>query len=86
MARNTVSLIVVLGIIGLIVGYFIFAKSGASYLPINEIIAGKAQNLGQGVGNLFKGVDIAQVRSNILYSGLAGAGLGLVIGILSRRR
>jgi len=85
-AKNTISLIVVLGIIGLIVGYFIFAKSGSSYLPINEIIGAKANNLGQGIGNLFHGVDLAEVRSNILYSGLAGAGLGLVIGILSRRR
>jgi len=85
-AKNTISLIVVLGIIGLIVGYFIFAKSGSSYLPVDEIIGAKANNLGQGIGNLFHGVDLAQVRSNILYSGLAGAGLGLVIGILSRRR
>lgn len=90
MARNYLSLILFLGVVGLVVGYFIFAKAGSSYLPIDEIITGKASGVGgamQAIGfALTKGQTLAEVRSNILYSGLAGAGLGLVIAILYRKR
>ena len=96
MLRNIVVLIIVLAIVGLVVGYFLFAKQGDGYIPVERLLGisrGTAlersiTKIGQAIGDALTGVNVQQVRAKILYAGIAGAVIGLVIGVASypRRR
>ena len=75
----------VLGTIaGIVLGYFLFAKTGVGYIsPLTILIPG------QGLTDKLAGVimNLAAVRLNILISGAIGAGTGLlVVLVLGKRR
>ncbi len=83
--KNALLLLVVLGIVGLVVGYFIFAR-----WPITNEMIGIQDLLSQPqdiVGSLLSEVSqFAEIRRNILLTGAGGAVLGLVLGIVVSRR
>lgn len=79
--KNIVSSVLVLGILGLVVGYFLFAKVGNSYVDVQVLIA-PGESMLQKFGNTLRGVE--EIRRKILISGGAGAVLGLVIGMVRR--
>lgn len=96
MAR-TIVLAVLLGVIGLVVGYLIFAR-----VPVtNELYPLKtlfqtpergadgtpAERLGNELEDLARGVaGITAARQNTLISGGVGVLLGVIIGVAGRRR
>jgi len=73
--------VVVLGIVGLVVGYFLFGKVAGSYIDIKSLIMPTDSILGQ-LGNAVRGVE--GIRRNILISGGAGAVVGLVVAFVRR--
>lgn len=75
--KKTLILILVLGVLGLILGYFIFGKVGDEFLSIKTIFGSTNK-----VGSFLKDVSgIAKIRQNILISGSVGALAGLIIGL-----
>lgn len=79
--KNIVSSVLVLGILGLVAGYFLFAKVGNSYIDVQVLIA-PGDTVLQKLGNAIRGVE--EIRRKILITGGAGAVLGLVIGLVRR--
>lgn len=83
--KNALLLLFVLGIAGIVAGYFIFARA-----PITgELIA--VQNLLQPPQNLLGELisEVSQfesIRRNILLTGAGGALLGLILGLRVSRR
>lgn len=75
--------LVIFGVVGLIVGYFIFGQWNGSYIPVQEFIF-KPKNLLEQAGQTITGV--AKIRQNILIAGAVGAGFGLILGAVGRRR
>jgi len=77
--------LVVFGVIGLVVGYFIYGQWNGSYIPVQQLIF-KPKNILELAGQTITGV--ARIRQNILIAGAVGAGLGLILGSVSggRRR
>ena len=71
-----------LGIIGLVVGYFLFGKVGNSYIGLKTLLMPSDSLLSQ-IGNTLRGVET--IRQNILLSGGAGAVVGAVTGALRSR-
>ena len=81
---------VVVGIVGLGVGYLIFGRIGGEFVAIDQLfrlpgdgIGGALREIGQTV------TGIKEARQNILISGAVGLAVGAVIGatgIGSRRR
>jgi predicted tellurium resistance membrane protein TerC len=71
-----------LGIIGLVVGYFLFGKVGNSYIGLKALLMPSDSLLSQ-IGNTLRGVET--IRQNILLSGGAGAVVGAVTGALRSR-
>ena len=83
--RNVVLLAVVLGIAGLVVGYFIFARApitgeyislGTLLDPPEGIIGRLMEDFGQ----------FAEIRRNIMLSGAAGVAFGVVLGVVVNKR
>jgi len=72
---------IVLGIIGLVAGYFLFGKVAGSYIEIKALIMPSDSFLSQ-LGNTIRGVE--EVRRKILISGGAGVVAGLAVGLLRR--
>jgi len=73
------------GILGLLIGYFLFARFNSQWIPIGDLfkiqesgILGKALS---GADNLIRG--IADIRKKILISGGIGMGIGLLFSVLS---
>ncbi len=85
--RNVLASALVLGVIGLVVGYFLFAHVGDGYLPLDRLL-GISNSFGDRVANALTKmvVDIGVVRRNILISGLVGVVLGFVVSLSGRRR
>jgi hypothetical protein len=80
--KRIILMLVIVGIIGLAVGYLIFARTSSGYISVQVLIT-PSKNL---LDDLVKSVTgIKQVRQNILICGAVGAGLGLVLGLLSSR-
>lgn len=75
--RKILSSALFLGVIGLIVGYFLFGKVGNSYIGLKALIIPSESLLSQ-LGNKLRGVET--IRQNILLSGGAGAVIGAVLG------
>ncbi|NBC29616.1 MAG: hypothetical protein GVY29_06450 [Spirochaetes bacterium] len=81
---------VVVGIVGLGVGYLIFGRIGGEFVAIDQLfrlpgdgIEGALQKIGEDI------TGIRQARQNILISGAVGLAVGAVIGatgIGGRRR
>ncbi|MBL8992137.1 MAG: hypothetical protein JNM63_02275 [Spirochaetia bacterium] len=79
----------VFAIVGLAVGYLIFARVHGAYVPVKNIFFPAGDFMGK-VGQLFSTplfADVETIRKNILILGAAGGAVGLVVaGISGRRR
>ena len=80
--RKILSSALFLGVIGLVVGYFLFGKVGNSYIGLKALIIPSESLLSQ-LGNKLRGVET--IRQNILLSGGAGAVIGAVLGVVRTR-
>lgn len=85
--RNVLFSALLLGVIGLGVGYFLFAGRAGSYVPVGRLL-GISHNDIQGlVYKLFPNLGgIEVVRRNILISGLVGVVVGLIASLAARSR
>lgn len=81
--RSIVTFALVLGLLGLVVGYFIFGKIAGQYVAVDTLL-GLGDDLISRIGEAF--VQIGDVRRNILISGAAGVGIGIIAGALVSRR
>ncbi len=89
MGRIIVSAVLV-GILGLGVGYLIFGRIAGEFIPIDQLfrlpgegIEGALRELGQTI------TGIKEARQNILISGAVGLAVGAIVGVLrpgARRR
>jgi len=80
--KRIILLLIIVGIIGLAVGYLIFARTGSGYVSIQVLIS-PSKNV---LDDLVKSVTgIKQMRRNILICGAVGAGVGLLLGLLTSR-
>lgn len=79
--RNIVLSAIILGIVGLVAGYFLFGKIGSNYISLQNLIIPSKSVLKQ-LGNTLVGVD--EARRNILISGGVGAVFGIVVGIMRK--
>jgi hypothetical protein len=81
---------VLVGILGLGIGYLIFGRIAGEFIPIDQLfrlpgdgIEGALRELGQSI------TGIKEARQNILISGAVGLAVGAVVGALrpgARRR
>lgn len=73
---------VLLGAVGLVVGYLIFARGmGGEYVSISTLF----QTPESVVGNLVdEATGVAEMRQNILIAGAVGLGLGVVAALVRR--
>jgi hypothetical protein len=81
--RNVGVLAIVLGIIGLVIGYLVFGRIFGNLVPIADIFrpaSGALAELGQSL------TGIREMRQNILISGGVGVVAGFVLGLFLRRR
>ena len=83
--RNTLVLAIIFGIIGLVVGYFLFASLGNGYMPLSTLF-GVSNGFGDSLRNAVTGIikNLPEVRRNIIISGLVGVVAGFVIGVGTR--
>jgi len=80
--KRIILLLIIVGIIGLAVGYLIFARTSSGYVSIQALVS-PSKNL---LDDLVKSVTgIKKMRQNILICGAVGAGLGLVLGAFTSR-
>jgi hypothetical protein len=80
--KRAVLLLIIVGIIGLAVGYLIFARTSSGYVGI-QVLVSPSKNV---LDDLVKSVTgIKQIRQNILICGAVGAGVGLLLGLLTSR-
>jgi hypothetical protein len=80
--KRAVLLLIIVGIIGLAVGYLIFARTSSGYVSI-QVLVSPSKNV---LDDLVKSVTgIKQIRQNILICGAVGAGVGLLLGLLTSR-
>ncbi len=73
---------VLFGIGGLVLGYFLFAKFGNSYIPVQDLFFSSGDSILKKLGNAVRGVE--EVRRKVLLTGAGGAVLGLVLGVLRK--
>ncbi|UCF99620.1 MAG: hypothetical protein JSV89_08770 [Spirochaetaceae bacterium] len=80
--KRIILLLIVVGIIGLAVGYLIFARTSSGYVSIQVLIS-PSKNV---LDDLVKSVTgIKKIRQNILICGAVGAGVGLVLGLVTSK-
>jgi hypothetical protein len=68
---------------GLVVGYLVFGRVAGQYVSISRLLQ-PAGNVVQDIAEQITGVKKA--RQSILVSAAVGAGVGLIVGVASRRR
>lgn len=73
-----ITMALVLGIAGMVVGYGIFGKLGGEYVDL-EVIFSTNKNFLQNAVRSIAGID--EMRSKILWCGAGGAVLGLIFGL-----
>ena len=78
--KRTILLVIALGILGLIVGYLFFARTADGYIKISRVFT-PSEKLLEKVGDALIGME--KIRHNIMISTGAGAGAGLIIGLVS---
>ena len=83
MAGRIILWAVIIGVVGLGVGYLIFGRVGGEYLSIGQLLRAP-QNLLEDLAESITGIQHA--RRNVLISGAVGAAVGLVVGALIGRR
>lgn len=87
--RGTVGAVIGVGIVGVVVGYLIFANDGnGHYIPLGILLGMKANTFGGAVQGFFERLtnNLPEIRQNIIISGVIGGAVGLVISIAGRRR
>ena len=83
MIGRIVIFVVVVGAVGLVVGYLIFGRVGGDYLSVKQIL----QSANNPLTDLAQSMlGIREARRNIWISGAIGAGLGLLTGALAVRK
>lgn len=80
--RGVLSIALVLGIVGLVAGYFLFGKVAGSYVEIQALIF-PSESVFKQLGNAIRGVE--EIRRKILITGGAGLVVGVVIGMVRNR-
>jgi hypothetical protein len=75
--------VLLFGVLALIVGYLSFGKVGGRYVEVVRLLR-PPENIFASMGNALVG--LAEVRRNILLSGLFGGLFGLVVAIAPIRR
>jgi hypothetical protein len=80
--RKAVVLIVILGVVGLVVGYLIFARTEGGYISLKALLRPSRHLLDELVKKV---TGIGTIRRNILVSGAVGAVVGLVLAVATRR-
>ncbi len=87
--RNLIILAVLFGIIGLAVGYLIFGRWGLTndLIPLRDLFGSAETAFGRAarevVGEL---AGLSAKRQSIYISGGVGVAIGVVVGLLIRRR
>ena len=81
--RNVLVLGLVLGIVGLVVGYLIFGRWLGQLVAIGDIFR-PADNVLAEFGQSLAG--FREMRQNILISGGVGVAFGVVLGLFLNRR
>lgn len=91
--RNLIILTVAFGAVGLVVGYLVFGRLGITndLVPLRDLFfSGSSGSRGvvqQAVRSIVDQVaGFADMRRSIYISGGVGAAVGVVVGVLSRRR
>lgn len=81
--RRIIALLIIVAVIGLAVGYLIFARTSGGYVSL-QVLLSPSKNV---LDDLVRSVTgIKKMRQNILICGAAGAGVGLVLGLLAAGR
>ena len=75
--------VILLGFVGLVVGYLIFGRVGGEYLAVKQLFQ-PVKNIIEDIAR--NGAGIQDARRNIWISGAVGAGLGLIVSMLNDRR
>ena len=78
-----VTFALVLGAAGLVVGYLVFGEIAGQYMRVVTLL-GIGEDLRSQLGQAF--MQVSDVRQNILLSGAAGLGIGILAGALVSRR
>lgn len=78
-----ITMALILGVAGMIVGYGIFGKIGGEYVDL-EVIFSTNKNFLQKAVRSLAGID--DMRSKILWCGAGGAVLGFIFGLFPGRR
>ena len=81
--KRTILLIIIVGFIGMAVGYFLFAKVGDGYIEVMRLIVPSQKFLDK-LGETLLGLE--KIRRNILICGAGGAVVGLVLGVATGGR
>ncbi|MFC2136980.1 hypothetical protein ACFLTE_02285 [Bacteroidota bacterium] len=74
--------LLVFGVIGLIVGYFLFGKIAGEYVSLGSLLDFSSSGLAK-FGRKISGVEA--IRKDILISGAVGAIVGIIIGYLKKK-
>ena len=80
--KRTILLLIVVGLIGLAVGYLVFVRTPNGYVSIEVLISPSKNVLDELVRSV---TGIKQIRQNILICGAVGAGVGLLLGLVTSR-
>jgi len=82
MLRRVILGIILLGVVGLVIGYLIFARTSHGYMSLKSLLT-PSKNV---IDELVKGVqNIPERQRSILIAGAIGGGVGLVVGAMSGR-
>jgi hypothetical protein len=77
--RNIVILALVFGVVGLVIGYLIFARAPLTgeLIAVGDLLGQPRDLLGELVNDVLK---IEQIRRNILLTGAGGVVVGIILG------
>jgi len=83
--RNVILLGLVFGLVGLVLGYLIFARAPITgeLIAIRNLIDPPSGLVGNIVSELSQ---FAEIRRNILFTGAGGVVVGAVLGVVVSRR
>lgn len=83
--RNVLLLAVVFGVVGLVIGYLIFARAPITgeLIAIQNLIRPPQDFLGEMWSEISQ---FEQIRRNILYAGGGGVIVGIILGVVVSRR
>lgn len=83
--KNVLLLMIVFGVVGLVVGYLIFARVPLTgeLIAVPDLFARATDLVGQIVNDVLA---IETIRRNILFAGAGGALIGVILGFVVNRR